>query len=67
MLDPKEQLTDNSKVERCRQCKTCKFNNGGNNWSNKYDKSYCGVFMYPESKPNEVIHNGNCDFYTEKK
>ena len=66
MIDPDEILTDNSKVEICRQCKTCMFNDGGDYWSNKYDKSCCAVFMHPESKPIEVINNGDCDFYTEK-
>ena len=67
MLDPKEKLTDNSKVERYAQCKTCKFKDGGDNWSNRYDKGYCGVFKYPEPKPNEVFHNGECDFYVKRK
>ncbi len=66
MLDPNEILTDNSKIERCKWCINCKFNNGGDNWSNSYDKCCCGVFKYPEYKPNEVIHNAYCDFYVKK-
>lgn len=66
MIDIEEVFTDNSKLEQYKLCKTCKFNNGGDNWSNKFDKDYCAVFMYPESKPNEIMHNGPCDFYKEK-
>ena len=66
MIDIEEVFTDNSKLERYKLCKTCKFNNGGDNWSNQYDKGYCGVFKYPEAKPNEIMHNGPCDFYVRK-
>ena len=63
MLDPNEKFTDNTKLRRYEYCKTCKFNDGGDNWSNKYDKACCAVFMYPEMKPNEVFHNAPCEFY----
>lgn len=65
MIDPKEQLTDNSKIEKYYLCKSCKFSQGNDNWSNRYDKCYCMVFAYPESKPIEVMQNGPCDFYVE--
>lgn len=67
MIDPEEVFTDNTKLERYQLCKTCKFRDGGNNWSNLYNKDYCGIFAYPESKPEEVRHNGSCDFYVEDK
>ena len=67
MIDIKEVFTDNSKLERYYLCKTCKFNCGKDNWSNQYNKDYCEVFAYPESKPQETRYNGPCDFYTEKK
>ena len=52
-----EVLTDNSKIEYCKQCKDCKYRDGGDAWSNDYQKSYCAIFSYPTSKPIEVINN----------
>ncbi len=67
MLDTNEQFTDNSRLEKYRYCKTCRWSNGGDNWSNRYDKSSCAIYKYPETKPNDVYHNGACDFYDKTR
>lgn len=67
MIDPEEVFTDNTKLERYRLCKTCRFSHGKDNWSNMPNKDYCMAFPYPEAKPEEVRYNEDCDFYTKEK
>ena len=56
-----EQMTDNSKIEYCKQCKNCKYWNGGDAYSNDYQKTCCAVYPYPSMKPMSVIENkGDC-------
>jgi hypothetical protein len=61
-----EKFTDNSKIENCRQCKTCKHWNGGTDYSNDYQKSSCQIYVYPAMKPIKVIKNtAQCEYYTK--
>jgi hypothetical protein len=61
-----EKFTDNSKIENCKQCKTCSHRDGGTIYSNNYQKASCAIYPYPKIKPMEVIKNtGKCEFYTE--
>lgn len=63
-----ERLSDNTDANYCAQCKDCKYRNGGDNFSNRYDKSSCKKYMYPDCKPIEVINNqGRCAYYTKEK
>lgn len=63
-----EHLTDNSSVEKCKQCKSCIFQSDGTVWSNDYQKSCCSMYQYPQSKPIEIIKNtGNCEYYEKQK
>lgn len=63
-----EQLTDNSRIEKCKQCKNCIFQSDGTVWSNDYQKSCCAMFQYPQSKPIGVIKNiVNCEYYEKQK
>lgn len=54
---PDDILTDNTQIERCKQCKDCV--NWGNNKSdfrsNAFDKAYCDEFPHPNRKPRYVI------------
>ena len=63
-----EQLSDNTQANYCAQCKKCKWWDGGDNFSNRYDKSSCKKFPFPDCKPVGVINNQErCEFYTEKR
>lgn len=58
-----EILTNNSKIEYCKQCKQCVYWNGGDNFSNKYTKANCQKFVRPKRKPIGVINNtAQCPF-----
>lgn len=62
-----EVLSDNSKIEYCKQCKDCIFRNDGTAFSNHYTKSCCQIFQYPNVKPLQVINNkGVCEYYSNK-
>lgn len=59
-----ETLSDNSKVEYCKQCKDCLFRSDGTVWSNHYTKASCQIYKYPGMKPFRVINNnGLCEYY----
>lgn len=63
-----EILSDNSKLENCKQCKDCAFWNDGTVWSNDYKKSCCMIYQYPSCKPMHVINNkGLCEYYSKVK
>lgn len=63
-----EVLSDNTQANYCAQCKNCVYWNGGDNFSNKYNKSSCKQYPYPNFKPIEVINNeARCVYYTEKR
>lgn len=60
-----EKFSDNSTVENCKQCKTCLHWNGGNNYSNNYQKCSCQIYVHPAMKPIEVIKNTcKCKFHS---
>lgn len=64
----KEILTDNTKFEKCSQCKDCIFKSDGTVYSNNYQKSSCAIFPYPQMKPDEVRNNAaECDYYEKDK
>ena len=58
-----EVLTDNTKIEYCRNCKDCKFRMSG---KDGYKKVYCDIFEAPEFKYSSIINNGDCDFYSKE-
>lgn len=63
-----EELSDNTKVHYCKQCKKCTFWGNGDAFSNKYDKSSCDQYPYPVFKPEYVINNtGKCEFFTRRQ
>lgn len=67
MRHDNEVLTDNTKIDFCRQCKHCAFWDGGTLYSNAYDKSSCAMYPYPDKKPSDVIMNrGECVYRMEK-
>lgn len=63
-----EILSDNTGMNYCAQCYDCVYNNGGDNFSNSYNKSCCAKFPYPDCKPITVINNQErCEYYTMEK
>lgn len=59
----KEVLTDNTRIDYCRQCKNCLNWGHSNAFGNAYDKSSCDMYPYPEKKPDAVIYNtGTCSY-----
>lgn len=62
-----EQLSDNSRSEKCAQCKLCLFQSDGTAFSNHYQKGCCAMYPYPAMKPLGVMHNTEeCDFFEKK-
>lgn len=54
-----EVLTDNSKIEYCKQCVKCVFRD-----KRGHDRAVCAIYESPSLKPLHVINNqGRCDFY----
>lgn len=61
-----EILTDNTKIEYCKQCKDCIYW-GADNYSNAYDKSSCMIYPFPACKPQFVIRNtGDCQYKAKR-
>ena len=59
-----EILTDNTKIKTCEQCKTCKWWNNGDVWSNSPEKCSCVMFPHPDFKPTGIIYGREeCLFY----
>ena len=59
-----EVLTDNSKIERNKQCKDCMLQSDGTANTNDYQKCECVIYQYPEMKPDYVFNNtGKCEYY----
>lgn len=66
-LHEDELLSDNTKMEYCKQCKECAFWGNSDAFSNQYDKSSCDQFPYPVSKPSYVINNtGKCEVFVKR-
>ena len=61
-----EVLTDNTKINYCKQCKDCAYwGNGQDPFSNAYDKCSCDFYPFPSMKPSDVIHNrAKCEYWT---
>lgn len=63
-----EVLTDNTKLKKCEQCKKCVFRDNDDVWSNRYDKSSCAIYVYPEHKPSKVVDGTEeCEFFEEEE
>lgn len=63
-----ETLSDNTKINYCKQCRKCAFWGNGDAFTNKYDKSCCDQYPYPIGKPDYVINNtGSCDLFVERE
>lgn len=58
-----EELTNNVALDKCVQCKDCKWRDDGTVYSNDYRKSNCMMYPYPLFKPVSVMRNdGFCDY-----
>jgi len=58
-----DQLTDNTKIEYCKQCKDCILQGDGTPYSNYYQKGSCVIYAYSKFKPMEIIHNKtDCEY-----
>lgn len=63
-----EVLTDNTALDKYRQCKTCAFRDDGTVYSNHYQKGCCQMYRYPNFKPSGVMLNTEfCEFYMKDK
>ena len=63
-----EVLTDNTALDKYRQCKDCAFRDDGTVWSNHYQKGCCEMYRYPAFKPSGVMLNTEfCEFYIKDK
>ena len=59
-----EVFTDNTKIEKCKQCKDCMLQSDGTAYTNDYQKGSCLIYPYPGSKPDHVLENtGKCEDY----
>lgn len=56
-------LTDNTALDKYRQCKDCVFRNDGTVYANHYQKGSCAMYPYPLFKPVEVaLNKGRCKY-----
>ena len=65
-----EQLTDNTQISYCQQCRQCAFwgMDGKDPYSNAYDKASCAMYPHPDHKPSGVLNNTEpCPFRVERK
>ncbi len=54
-----ETLSDNSQIEKCRQCKDCIFRD-----ERGHDRAVCMIYSNPGHKPLYVIDNkGICEYH----
>ena len=59
-----EIFTDNTQIEKCKQCKDCMLQSDGTANTNDYQKCECLIYQDPEIKPDYVRHNtGKCEYY----
>lgn len=62
-----EVLSDNTQIEKYRQCKNCIFRDGGTVYSNHYQKGCCRMYPYPQFKSYEVMMNQvQCEYYEKE-
>jgi len=59
-----EIFTDNTKIEKNKQCKDCMLQSDGTVYTNDYRKCSCLIYQHPEMKPDYVLENtGKCEYY----
>jgi hypothetical protein len=59
-------LTDNTALDKYRQCKNCVFRDDGTIYANHYQKASCAMYPYPLFKPNEVaMYKETCRYKRE--
>ncbi len=66
----KDILTDNTKLPKYEQCKTCQFRKMqiGNSLIDDYRRSSCMIFRYPSMKPIQFFDgSARCEFYEQEK
>lgn len=62
-----ERLTDNTKIKYCTQCRDCLFWGNDDAFSNRFDKTSCDMYPYPDFKPEGIINNTEkCVYYTKR-
>lgn len=60
-------LTDNTALDKYRQCKDCALRDDGTVYSNHYQKGSCAAYPYPGFKPSKVMLNTDkCEFYKKE-
>lgn len=58
-----ENLSDNTHIKYCKQCRNCVFWGNSDAFSNRHDKSNCDQYPPPGFKPYFVINNtGDCKY-----
>lgn len=63
-----EVLTDNTELDKYRQCRDCVLQSDGTIFSNHYQKGSCAMYSYPQSKPTAIMLNQqDCPFRQVKK
>lgn len=63
-------LSDNTKIPKYEQCKTCMFRKSEINGVlyDDYRKSCCMIFPYPSMKPIQFYDgSAKCEFYEKEK
>lgn len=63
-------LTDNTKIPKYEQCKTCRFRQMkiGDSLIDDYRRSSCMIFAYPKMKPIQFYDSSaKCEFYEKEK
>lgn len=63
-------LTDNTKLPKYEQCKTCRFRMFEINGKliDDYRRSSCLIYPYPEMKPTSFYDgSAKCEFYEKQK
>lgn len=62
-----EVLSDNTWFQKCRQCEDCVKWGGKDPFQNKFDKTSCKAYPYPNYKPIDIINNRTLCEYKVKK
>lgn len=58
-----EILTDNSKIDYCKQCVKCIFKD-----ERGHDRAVCMIYKSPGHKPLHVINNnGICEYFNDEE
>lgn len=65
-----EVLSDNTKIPKFEQCKTCRFRQMkiGNSLIDDYRRSSCLIFAFPKMKPMQFYDSSaKCEFYEKEE